>query len=109
MTKKKVLKLAFIGGGGIARHHASYFSRYDDDCLKHWKDALEVPGYTAYQEMLQELKPDLVSLCTPNFLHYKPSLDAMKAGTHLFIGKPMEMNSRECRNITSQRREAAVR
>ena len=84
MAKKKVLKLAFIGGGGIARQHADYFSRHDDvniaavadisdDCLKHWKDALEVPGYTAYQEMLQEVKPDLVSICTPNFLHYKPS------------------------------------
>ena len=116
MAKKKVLKLAFIGGGGIARQHADYFSRYDDvniaavadisdDCLKHWKDALEVPGYTAYQEMLQEIKPDLVSICTPNFLHYKPSLDAMKAGAHLFIEKPMAMNSRECRNIISQSRK----
>ena len=29
MAKKKVLKLTFTGGG-ITRHHASYFSRYDN-------------------------------------------------------------------------------
>ncbi|MBM85596.1 MAG: oxidoreductase [Rhodospirillaceae bacterium] len=113
MAKKKTLKIAFIGGGGIAGHHASLFSKYDDVEIigmadvapasrKHWAEAYDIPTYSDYSKMLRELKPPLVDVCTPNFLHYKPAMDAMQAGSHVFVEKPMAMNARECKAMVAR-------
>lgn len=112
MAKKK-LRLAFIGGGGIAGHHARCFQKYDEPEIvamadvsatsrESWAEQHDIPVYEDYKKMLREVKPQLVSVCTPNFLHYKPAMDAMQAGAHVLVEKPMAMNARECKAMVAR-------
>ncbi|MDA0323049.1 MAG: Gfo/Idh/MocA family oxidoreductase [Verrucomicrobia bacterium] len=113
MAKKKILKVAFIGGGGIAGHHAAQFKKHDDVEIvamsdvaaasrKSWAEQYDIPVYADYKKMLREVRPQLTDVCTPNFLHFKPAMDAMQAGSHVFVEKPMAMNARECKAMVAR-------
>lgn len=44
--------------------------------------------YTDYQQLLDEVKPDLVFICTPPGLHAEQSIAAMRAGADVICEKP---------------------
>ena len=39
--------------------------------------------------MLEEVRPDIVHVCTPEAFHYEPVMAALKAGAHVFCEKVM--------------------
>lgn len=45
--------------------------------------------FTSFDEMLKNGKLDVVSICTPNFLHSVMSVNAMENGIHVLCEKPM--------------------
>jgi UDP-N-acetylglucosamine 3-dehydrogenase len=45
--------------------------------------------YADYHEMLARERLDLVSVCTPNHLHAPATIDALEAGVHVLVEKPM--------------------
>jgi predicted dehydrogenase len=49
-------------------------------------------AYTDYRQMLDEEKPDLVSVCAPNALHAQITIDALNAGAHVLCEKPMALS-----------------
>jgi predicted dehydrogenase len=51
--------------------------------------------FTDYKKMLALDEIDAVSVCTPNFLHKVPTLDALNAGKHVLVEKPIALNSVE--------------
>lgn len=46
-------------------------------------------GGTDWQEALDACKPDIVSVATPGGAHYEPIKQALEAGCHIFVDKPM--------------------
>lgn len=42
-----------------------------------------------YREMLSSDEVDAVSICTPNFLHAPMAIDALRAGKHVLLEKPL--------------------
>ena len=46
-------------------------------------------GYSDWREMLDTEKPDIVSICTPPFLHPEIASEALKRGIHVVSEKPM--------------------
>jgi predicted dehydrogenase len=46
-------------------------------------------AYTDPQKMLDELAPDIVSVCTPNVYHKEWSIAALKAGANVLCEKPL--------------------
>ena len=48
--------------------------------------------YTDPQKMLDELKPDFVSVCTPNRYHKQWTLAALRAGADVACEKPMAVS-----------------
>ena len=105
-TKKK-LRVAFIGAGGIAGQHMSCLKDYDDvevvaisdvaaPSLKRWTEQYGIENtFTDWKQMLSKVDIDAVDICTPNFLHYQPAIDALNAGCHVFVEKPLAMNAKE--------------
>jgi predicted dehydrogenase len=51
--------------------------------------------YTDYKEMLQNADIDAVIISSPHYLHYPMALDAMNAGKHTLVDKPMAINLKE--------------
>lgn len=52
-------------------------------------------AFTDYQELLEQVKPDVVSVCLPNYLHAPVSIAALNAGAHVLCEKPMATSYEE--------------
>lgn len=53
------------------------------------------PTFKHYQELLDEQKPDLVLIATPDHWHALPAIAAMKAGADLYLQKPISVDVTE--------------
>jgi predicted dehydrogenase len=62
-----------------------------------------VPTFTEHREMLR-LQPDAVEISTPHTLHAEQILDALDAGTHVLVEKPMTCTSAEARAVCERAR-----
>ena len=101
------IKVAVIGCGSIAkyRHIPEYAAREDVqliafcDLVKERADGYaskyQAKAYTDYEELLREEKPDVVSVCLPNYLHAKVTIAAAKTGAHVLCEKPMATTDEE--------------
>jgi UDP-N-acetyl-2-amino-2-deoxyglucuronate dehydrogenase len=52
--------------------------------------------YTDYREMLKRDDIDIVSVCTPSGMHADMACDAMNAGKHVIVEKPMDVTLKAC-------------
>ena len=60
----------------------------------------EIPRwYTDPQKMLEEIKPDWVSVCTPNVSHKQWSIAALKAGANVMCEKPIALTWRDAKEM----------
>ncbi len=104
---EKKLRLAFIGAGGIAGTHMRCFNEMEDVDIVAMADisraALERRSkeygiancFEDYETMLSKVRPDAVSVCTPNGLHAPTTIASLSSGAHVIVEKPMAMNARE--------------
>jgi predicted dehydrogenase len=107
----KKFRVALIGCGGIAQTHLGAFASMPDvevvagvdivpDRLDVMKSKWNVSSvYSDWKKMLKEVKPDAVSVCTPNGVHAAPAIDALNAGCHVIVEKPMAMNPAQCKKM----------
>ena len=63
--------------------------------------------FTDYREMLALPEIDAVVVCTPNFLHKQPVLDAFAAGKHVLCEKPLAINAMEGAEMVAAGRAAS--
>jgi predicted dehydrogenase len=55
--------------------------------------------YGDYRELLRDEEVEIVHICTPNYLHYQMSRDALLAGKHVICEKPLAMNRKEAEEL----------
>ena len=53
------------------------------------KDDFDAPFYTDYAKMLEETKPEVVVVMVPHFDHAELTIQALEAGCHVLVEKPM--------------------
>ena len=53
--------------------------------------------------MLDKVRPDVVSVCTPNKFHAEITLGALAIGAHVACEKPMAMNVQEAQAMEDAR------
>lgn len=102
MTRR--LKIGVIGSGGIARAHVKAYQSMDNVDIVAVADVVpgkatafiadqEISGAKAYDDHRHLLEDDLdgVSICTPNVAHHRTAVDALNAGKHVLLEKPMSV------------------
>lgn len=101
------VKVAVIGCGSISkyRHIPEYagnsqveFVAFVDPIIEraqHYADQYGAKAYADYETMLAEVKPDAVSVNTPNATHAPISIAAANAGAHVLVEKPMAVTDEE--------------
>jgi predicted dehydrogenase len=52
-----------------------------------------------YKDIIKDGKIDLVAVCTPVFTHYEIAKDALQAGKHVLIEKPMTSNTAQAEEL----------
>jgi predicted dehydrogenase len=63
-------------------------------------------SFLDYKEMLRKVKPDAVSVCTPNGLHAETTIAALRAGAHALVEKPLAMSAREGQQMLNAAKKA---
>ena len=112
------LRVAIIGCGGISELHIRTFQKMPEvavvagvdirpERLKIMKDRFGISDlYGDWKKMLKEVRPDAVSVCTPNSVHAPAVIDAANAGCHVMTEKPMAMNPAECEKMIAAAEKA---
>lgn len=112
------LRMAIIGSGQIAQvtHIPNYRSMEEveivgicdtrGEAARAVAQKFQIPHhYDSHKEMLQELKPDAVTVCVPNKFHCGIVLDALEAGCHVFCEKPPAISPEEAGRMEEKARE----
>jgi len=97
------LKFAIVGCGRIARRHAEEAARIGHvaavcDIVREKADLLagqygSIAYYRLEDLLSQQQDLDIISVCTPNGLHAKHSIQSLDAGIHVLCEKPMAIAS----------------
>lgn len=112
-----MLKVAVIGVGNIGRHHARIYRQSNFAKLVGVSDTspeigqrianlYNVPWYEDYRTLLEEQKPDAVSIAVPTFAHFQVMKDAIEAGCHILVEKPISATIEEGRAMVKMAAEA---
>ncbi len=114
------IKVAVIGCGSISKHrHIPEYAAHPDAELvafcdpvieraSGFADTYGAKAFADYKEMLAQVKPDAVSVCTPNKLHAPASIDAANAGAHVLVEKPMAISDDEAKAMIEAARKNGV-
>jgi len=106
----KTFKAAIIGCGAIHSLHAGAIATHpavqlqavvDIDPYKAEKSAQQFNCryYTDYQQLLDQEEIDVVHICTPHYLHASMAIQAMRAGKHVLLEKPMAITVPDAEKI----------
>ncbi|WP_052487384.1 Gfo/Idh/MocA family protein [Gordoniibacillus kamchatkensis] len=113
MGNRDTYRVAIIGAGFIAgtAHIPAYLGlgkrveivavadNREEACI-HAAKLFQIPNYyTDPQQMLDECKPDLVSVCTANKTHKQWTIAALRAGAHVLCEKPIALNLQDAREM----------
>jgi predicted dehydrogenase len=60
-----------------------------------------VPAFADHRELLRAAVPDALAMFGPHRTHYRLAMDALQAGCHLFIEKPLSTNLQEAADIVA--------
>jgi len=118
-----MLRVCVIGMGPIGNRHADIYQ--DDglselvgvcDIIPERGDAaaarLGVPGYYDAAQMLEALRPDVVSVATGGYEygsdHYQPTMQALERGCHVLCEKPLSNDVARAREMVLKARQQGV-
>jgi len=113
MADDKKIKFAVVGSGHIGKRHATMIGRNPEAELVAMCDILpkeavgladfHLPFFSSIEELLAaDLPIDVVCVATPNGLHETHALQALMAGKHVVIEKPMALTKAGCERIIYQ-------
>jgi predicted dehydrogenase len=108
------IKVGVIGVGHLGSLHTKMFSTiesvklegiYDADIERAKKVAGEfhTNAFNSVDELLK--KVDAVSIATPTSAHHEVALEALNAGKHIFIEKPITKNAEQAGDLIRKARE----
>ena len=117
------MKYALIGCGRIAVNQAAINNELEIvavcDVLEEKMEELlakyglekdeSIKRYTDYKKMVDELKPDLVSIATESGIHAEIALHCIDKGVNLIIEKPMAMSIEDANKIINLAEEKNVK
>ncbi len=103
----KELKTAIVGCGKVGDLHAESFINLEEseftavcgrfqEKTEQYAAKYGVKAYTDVSEMVTKEKIDVVNICTPHPNHRIPAIEAMEAGAHVLIEKPLASTLEDC-------------
>ena len=116
----KTIRAGVIGAGAIGLLHMESWKKHPHVELvavaeinpQRRNEAIErypeMKGYDDYREMLKDKALDAVSIGVPNYLHAPVALDAIRAGKHVMLDKPMATSAAEAQTIVDAVKQMKV-
>ena len=106
----KIYNFAILGCGVISKTHVEALSKIENAKLLGVADVnlanatafaekYGIKAYQDYDQMLADEKVDVVCVCTPSGWHAPNAIQALKAGKHVVLEKPMALNTKDADEI----------
>ncbi|MFU8946295.1 Gfo/Idh/MocA family protein [Mycetocola zhadangensis] len=115
------LRIAVVGCGDISALHFTAIAGQNNVTLVAVCDVDEgrlaaasqshgVPGFTNHRQMLDELTPDVVHICTPHNTHAALAIDALDRGVSVVLEKPVAHTRDEATRLVdaAKRSDASI-
>ena len=107
------IRFGIVGCGLIARFHADAIASLENAALMGVADASRplaerfaesrgVKAYPDFDAMLADPRIEAVCICTPSGLHGENALQALKAGKHVVLEKPMAFTAAQAKELEAQ-------
>lgn len=114
-----MLKAAVIGVGSMGRNHVRVYRETEGVELVAVSDqsmetaarvgsVFNAPHFNDYARMIDECKPDLVTLAVPTDKHFKIGMDLIERGINLLIEKPIASTLEEAEELVDAARRKGV-
>ncbi|MBD3184641.1 gfo/Idh/MocA family oxidoreductase, partial [Candidatus Poribacteria bacterium] len=115
-----MLKVGVVGCGGIGLKHSLAYQSHPEselvcvcDMVKEKADSraqdLGVKAYYSVKDMLTaEDDLDVVGVITADHLHFEPVMEALEAGKHVLVEKPLSMDIKEAEQMVAKAEEKGV-
>ena len=112
------IKFAIIGCGRIGGRHAEHIENkgeladvcdIDDEKLATFGEKYSVNSFKNVDELLQKTEADVISVCSPNGLHFEHTVASLRAGKHVLCEKPMALSVDDCGKMISESLKANKR
>ncbi|MFT3983533.1 MAG: Gfo/Idh/MocA family oxidoreductase [Lachnospiraceae bacterium] len=114
----KEYKAAVIGAGFIGAVHAEMLRRLGNVHIAALCDAADAEkkaeamhiknAYSDYKRMIEEQKPDVIHICTPNGSHYEIAKYAIENGVNFICEKPFTTTVEQARELVKLAAEKDV-
>jgi len=115
----KNYRVAIIGVGAIGQLHAKAIGDLDNvelvggfhtnpEAAEDFAKTYDCAGFTEYETMLDELKPDFATICTPSGAHLEPALACIERGIHVLCEKPLEITLERIDKMINEADKAGV-
>ena len=113
------LRFGLIGCGRVAPRHAQFVAELPDATLvavadvkasraQRFSTEYGADAYTDYRQLLARPDIDVVNICTPSGMHPPMAIDAMQAGKHVIVEKPMALSVADAHRMIAVARESDV-
>ena len=111
---QKKIKFGIVGMGRIGSRHAICINQHPQAQLESAydilpKDKWNCSSLSHQSSSLTELISqdiDVINVCTPNYLHADMAIEALKAGCHVVIEKPIALYKSDAESIISTAKDA---
>ena len=118
-----MIKVGIIGAGRIGHVHSESITKYVKgakikaisdvrvtDELKQWAKDMGIPHvYEDYKQMLQDPEIDAVLVCSSTNTHAPISIEAARAGKHIFCEKPVDADVNRIKEVLAEVEKAGVK
>jgi predicted dehydrogenase len=113
-SSKSRIRVAVIGAGGIGQDHVASFRLHPSAEVAVLVEVSKERGretadrfgiaelVSDYRDVLARTDIDAVSIALPNYLHAQVALEALRAGKHVMLEKPMATNAREAAKLVAE-------
>ena len=120
MNRSMSLRVAVIGVGAMGRNHARVYAEMPEVELVGIADAdlataqavarrYGTQAYSDHIRLLDELRPDAVTVAVPTVEHLHVALECIEHGVHLLVEKPIAFTVEEGRQIIAAAEQAGVK
>lgn len=114
------VKIAMIGTGNISHSHVKRLLETGEADIAALSDPSEsnrqrvkqtfklddAAEFVSHADMLEQIKPDGVVICSPHALHYRQAMDALSAGCHVLVEKPLTCTSEAAKKLIQEAERA---
>ena len=121
MTKnKKAIRVGIVGLGNMGVSHAKLFQGVDPkitgavltavcdtnpESLQPYK---EIDCFQTVEELIQSGKVDAVIIATPHYAHTTVGIQALEAGLHVLVEKPISVHKADCERLIAAHQDPKI-